>query len=53
MAIIVTMVALCMHADTCTANGVEWMYTVSNGEATITSVPKSIFGDIEVPSSLL
>ena len=45
-------------ADTATVNGITWTYTISNGEATITSgglnpaIPASTTGALVIPSAL-
>ena len=52
------MMATCVLADTATVNGIEWYYTVSDGEASIynnyldSAIPKTTIGAITVPSSL-
>ena len=46
-------------ADTAVVNGIEWTYTVSNGEASLgggfsssTAVPKTTEGALTIPSTL-
>ena len=44
---------LCLSALTWTdAKGVVWSYTVSNGEATITGIPKDTAGAVTIPATL-
>ena len=40
------------YALTETVDGIEWTYTVSDGEASVGGVPRSTYGTITIPSSL-
>ena len=41
-----------VHADTAITNGVEWTYYVDDGKVTISGIPQSTYGSIEIPSEL-
>ena len=41
-----------LFAYTVTINGVEWSYEVYNGEAEVSSIPKSTSGAVTIPSTL-
>ena len=53
------MIAIFAHADTETIDGIEWTYTVSNGEVSLggghpnnTAIPQTMSGVVNIPSSL-
>jgi hypothetical protein len=59
LALATLLLPLSALADTETVDGIEWTYTVSNGNASVggrsyssTAVPKSTTGAITIPSTL-
>ena len=59
LAAVVATMTFCVEADTETINGIEWIYSVENGKASLESggcldpaIPKSTSGAITIPSTL-
>ena len=52
VALVTVFVTHLLYADTATVNGITWTYTVSNGEASLSSVPTSTKGDLAIPPTL-